>query len=427
MPAMSLMPPVPSDPTQPPERDPRRVLQLVFDRALRAVHGRAAVAAALRRSPIAGGVVLIAVGKAAEAMAEGAYAVLGPRITGGLVVSKAGHLLPDKLAGMGLGAVVGGHPVPTEGSLQAGRQVLQIITGADDAATLLFLISGGTSSLLEVPVGGLGLPELERLNEWLLGSGLPIEAMNRVRKAVSRIKGGGILRYLAGRKTRVLAISDVPGDDPGVIGSGLLVPEPDLAGSLRELGLPTWLRAWVDAGLAERSESYGSGPAIELVATLSMAKRAAAEAGKGLGLAVQFHERFVEGDAAERGRDLVRQLVSGPPGLHLWGGETTVHLPERPGRGGRNTHLALAAALELAGREDCHLLSAGTDGTDGPTEDAGALVDGGTVARASLDGFDATEALRLADSGSALEASGDLIQTGPTGTNVMDLMLGLRR
>jgi hydroxypyruvate reductase len=157
-----------------------------------------------------------------------------------------------------------------------------------------------------------------------------------------------------------------------------------------------------------------------------MAKHAAAEVGKGLGLAVHFHERFVEGDAAERGRDLARQLVSGPPGLHVWGGETTVHLPERPGRGGRNTHLALAAALELAGRGDCYLLSAGTDGTDGPTEDAGALVDGGTVERASLDGFDAPEALRRADSGSALEASGDLIQTGPTGTNVMDLMLGLR-
>jgi len=421
------MPPVPSDPTLPPERDPRRVLQLVFDRALRAVHGRAAVAAALERSPIAGRIVLIAVGKAAEAMAEGAHDVLGHRISGGLAVSKAAHLLPDKVFGMGLGALVGGHPVPTEGSLEAGRRLLRIIAGADGAATLLFLISGGASSLVEVPVGGLGLPELERLNEWLLGSGLPIEATNRVRKAVSRIKGGGLLRYLAGRKTRPLAISDVPGDDPGIIGSGLLVPAPDLAGCLRDLDLPPWLRTWVEAGLAERSESYGSGPGIELVATLPMAKQAAAEAGKGLGLAVHLHERFVEGDAAERGRELARQLMSGPPGLHVWGGETTVRLPERPGRGGRNTHLALAAALKLAGRKDCHLLSAGTDGTDGPTEDAGALVDGGTVERASLNGFDAAEALRRADSGSALEASGDLIQTGPTGTNVMDLILGLRR
>ncbi|MEJ2389631.1 MAG: glycerate kinase, partial [Chromatiaceae bacterium] len=337
---MAALPPVLSESTVPPGRDPRRVLQVVFDRALRAVHGRAAVAAALRRSPIAGPVVLIAVGKAAQAMTDGAHEVLGRRIRGGLAVSKAGHLLPAKLLDVGLDTVVGGHPVPTEGSLEAGRRVLQVIAGADDAVTLLFLISGGASSLVEAPVGGLGLPDLQRLNEWLLGSGLPIEAMNRVRKAVSRIKGGGLLCYLAGRKTRALAISDVPGDDPGIIGSGLLVPEPDLADSLRDLDLPTWCRTWVDAGLAERSEPHGSGPEIELVATLPMAKQAAAQAGKGLGLAVHLHERFVEGDAAERGRELARQLIAGPPGLHVWGGETTVRLPERPGRGGRNTHLA---------------------------------------------------------------------------------------
>ena len=142
---------------------------------------------------------------------------------------------------------------------------------------------------------------------------------------------------------------------------------------------------------------------------------------------VRCHDAFVAGDAAERGRDLARLLLEGPAALHVWGGETTVRLPEHPGRGGRNTHLALAVAQELAGREDCFLLSAGTDGTDGPTEDAGALVDGGTVQRAALDGFNPEEALRLADSGALLEASGDLIQTGPTGTNVMDLILGLKR
>jgi glycerate 2-kinase len=418
---------VPSESPSPAGRDPRRLLQVIFDRALRAVDGRAGVAAALQQSPIAGPVVLIAVGKAAQAMTEGAHEALGSQIRGGLVVSKAGHLLPSKLAGMGFDALVGGHPIPDEGSLAAGGRLLETVAGADDAGTLLFLISGGASSLLEVPADGIGLPALRRLNAWLLGSGLPIEAVNRIRKAVSRIKGGGLLHFIEGRRTRALAISDVPGDDPGAIGSGLLVPARDLAVSLRDLDLPTWLRAWVDAGLAERTEPRGAGPEIELVATLPMAKHAAAEAARGLGLAVHLYERFVDGDAAARGRELARQLIAGPPGLHVWGGETTVQLPERPGRGGRNTHLALAAALELAGREDCYLLSAGTDGTDGPTDDAGALVDGGTLERASLDGLDAAEALRCADSGTLLEASGDLIQTGPTGTNVMDLMLGLRR
>ncbi|MGA7981286.1 MAG: DUF4147 domain-containing protein [Chromatiaceae bacterium] len=402
------------------------MLQMIFDRALEAVDGRTAVHAALQRSGVSGPVVLIAVGKAAQAMTEGACDILGTQIRGGLVVSKAGHLLPSRLSAVGLDGVIGGHPVPNLGSLEAGRRLLDTVAGAGDAS-LLFLISGGASSLVEVPAGGLGLAELERLNGWLLGSGLPIDAMNRVRKAVSRIKGGGLLTFVQGRRLRALAISDVPADEPRVIGSGLLVPEPDLAVELQKLDLPAWLRLWVEAGLAERSGIPQHGPTVELVATLAKAKGAAAAAGKEMGLVVRCHDAFVAGDAAERGRDLARLLLEGPAALHVWGGETTVRLPEHPGRGGRNTHLAMAAAQELAGREDCFLLSAGTDGTDGPTEDAGALVDGGTVQRAALDGFNPEEALRLADSGTLLEASGDLIQTGPTGTNVMDLILGLKR
>ncbi len=118
--------------------------------------------------------------------------------------------------------------------------------------------------------------------------------------------------------------------------------------------------------------------------------------------------------------------MQGPPGLHIWGGETTVMLPPEPGRGGRNQHLALAAAAELAGTPGVYFLSAGTDGTDGPTDDAGALVDGGTLERAALDGFEARSCLAAANAGSLLESSGDLVQTGPTGTNVMDLMIGLK-
>ncbi|MEA3276103.1 MAG: DUF4147 domain-containing protein [Pseudomonadota bacterium] len=407
------------------EREPRRLLTNLFDQALEAVSGRSAVRRALKAKDIAGPVEVIALGKASQAMAEGACDVLGARIQGGLVVSKPGHLFHERLARCGLDSVVGGHPVPTAGSLDAGRRLMEATDRAEHA-TLLFLISGGASSLVEAPAAGLGLAELERLNRWLLGSGLPIDAMNLIRKAVSRIKGGGLLSRLAGRDLRVLAISDVPGDDPAVIGSGLLVPETELAQRLASLDLPAWVRVWVDRGLAERAGILERGPRIQLVATLSIAKEAAAAAAAASGLAVHFHRSFVEGDAAERGREIAHQLMMGPCGLHVWGGETTVRLPEHPGRGGRNQHLALAAAVELAGRGDCLLLSAGTDGTDGPTEDAGALVDGGTLERAALDGFDAAAALRNADAGSLLAASGDLIHTGPTGTNVMDLMLGLK-
>ena len=258
--------------------------------------------------------------------------------------------------------------------------------------------------------------------------------MNLVRKSVSRIKAGGLLGYLADRPVRQLAISDVPGDRPGVIGSGLLTPEPDLARRAGHLELPEWLADWVRRGLAERTNADkpvpattpGLSPAMELVATLASAKNAALEAARREGLPARLHATFIQGDAAQCGRTLARTLIDSAPGLQIWGGETTVRLPESPGRGGRNQHLALAAAVEMSGRDDCLLLSVGTDGTDGPTDDAGALVDGGTLDRARLAGIDALDCLNRADSGSLLEASGDLIDTGPTGTNVMDLILGLK-
>jgi hydroxypyruvate reductase len=397
----------------------------LFAHALAAVSGRSAVRCELQERGIDGPVTLVAVGKASQSMTEGAWDVLGDQIRGGLVVSKPGHLDPDRLARMRLDSAFGGHPVPTQGSLEAGRRLTEVLDRSGDG-TLLFLISGGASSLVEAPAAGLGLAELARMNTWLLGSGLAIGAMNLVRKSISRIKGGGLLTGLAGRRLRVLAISDVPGDDPGIIGSGLLVPEPDLASRLESLDLPDWLRSWSQDGLAERARIPEQGPEVELVATLDIAKSAAARAAADKGLPVQVHTQFLEGDAGERGKELARRVMEGPAGFQVWGGETTVRLPAHPGRGGRNQHLALAAAVDLAGRRDCLLLSGGTDGTDGPTEDAGALVDGGTIGRAELDGFDAQATLAAADAGSLLAAAGDLVHTGPTGTNVMDLVLGLK-
>jgi len=415
----------PRRPVKQTGRPPRQLLAGLFDRALEAVGGRQSVRRALKARSIDMPVTLIAVGKAAQSMTEGAWDVLGERIRGGLVISKPGHLAPEWLARFSLEGIEGGHPVPTEGSLSAGRRLQEVLEEAGEE-TLLFLISGGASSLVEVPVSGLGLSDLARLNEWLLGSGLPIEAMNLVRKSVSLIKGGGLLAALGGRRVRALAISDVPGDDLRVIGSGLLVPEHDLASRLAALDLPDWLHDWTDRGLMERAGIPARGPEIELVATLDVAKDRAVAAAEAAGVEAHLHREFLEGDAAERGRDLANRLIEGQVGLHIWGGETTVQLPASPGRGGRNQHLALAAAVELAGRDDCFLLSAGTDGTDGPTEDAGALVDGGTLERGGLEGRDSGSALAAADAGSFLAASSDLLHTGPTGTNVMDLVLGLR-
>jgi hydroxypyruvate reductase len=404
----------------------RRLLLEVFAAALRAVDGRTVVGRALAARPLDGPVWICAIGKAAQSMALGACDVLGSRVLGGLLITKSGHVDPSAFDGRGIACRLGGHPVPDEGSLAAGRRLICALGALSPHAAVLFLLSGGASSLVEVPIAGLGLADLRRMNEWLLGSGLAIDAVNRVRKSVSRIKGGGLLSRLGDRPTRVLAISDVPGDDPAVIGSGLLVPERGLAGGVAALDLPTWLSEWVERGLVERGPLPSTGPEIELVATLEIAKSAAAEAGRRAGLAVRVDARAIEGDAALAGRRLARALLSGPPGLSVAGGETTLRLPAAPGRGGRNQHLALAAAIELAGHADVLLLSAGTDGNDGPTDDAGALVDGATLARIEDAGLDALVGLRRADSGALLEASGDLIRTGATGTNVMDLILGWR-
>jgi glycerate 2-kinase len=404
----------------------RSLLLRIYAAALRAVEGRKAVRGALTARPALGPCWLVAVGKAAESMTLGALDCLGAKCRGGLLIGREPPSRPRLLEDHGVAWMVGGHPVPDEGSLAAGSRLLEHLGDVPVDWDLLFLLSGGASSLVEVPADGIGLDTLRRVNRWLLGSGLPIADMNRVRTALSRIKGGGLLSFLPKRHLRALAISDVPGDDPGVIGSGLLVPRPELAGSLAGLEFPDWLRGLTALGLAARPDPVPPGPPVELVAGLGEAKRAAVEEGWTSGLPVEVAEPFLDGEASERGAELARAIAEGPTGLRVWGGETTVRLPPSPGRGGRCQHLALAAALELAGREDCLLLAAGTDGSDGNSEDAGALVDGGTLERGGLDGLNPRDCLLRADAGRFLAASGDLIHTGPTGTNVMDLVLGLK-
>lgn len=408
--------------------DPRHALREWLTIALDAVEGARSVRRALSARPITAPVWVVAIGKAAESMTLGALDVLGDVCQGGMLVTKPGHADPGHVQGLGIEVYFGGHPLPDAGSLAAGERLLASLDDLPAGTRPLFLLSGGASALIEAPVSGLGLSELRAINAWLLASGLPIGAMNHVRQSVSRLKAGGLLRQLGGRPVRQLAISDVPGDTPGVIGSGPLVPVPDLADQVGRLVLPDWLADWVAHGLAERGTLPEHGPEMELVATLSLAKAAVAQTAESRGWRVWLHPDPIEGDAADQGRALARTLIAGAPGLHVWGGETTVRLPEQPGRGGRNQHLALAAAIELAGRADVWLLSAGTDGGDGPSEEAGALVDGGTLERAALGGLDldAHVCLARADSGRFLEASGDLIRTGPTGTNVMDLILGYK-
>ncbi|MES9968796.1 MAG: DUF4147 domain-containing protein [Candidatus Thiodiazotropha sp.] len=403
----------------------RKSLIEIYQAALKRVEGRESVSNWLKQNPFPGPLRVIAIGKAAQSMVWGAYDVLDRQIEQALVISKYGHIDQTWCREYGCLMHESAHPVPDQNSLKGGQKLLDFIA-SESRLPLLFLISGGASSLVEVSIDGVGLDELARVNSWLLGSGLDILQMNTIRKGLSRIKGGGLLAYLDQPMVRGLAISDVPGDDPAAIGSGLLTPDEGLAGRLRSLSLPSWLQDILGRGERRQVGKPARPPKIEIVANLQLAREAAAEHAAELGYRVSLRDEFLDGDAAATGKSLAQALLRGPSGIVVWGGETTVNLPPEPGQGGRNQHLALAAARELAGHSNCYLLAAGTDGSDGPTEDAGALVDGGTVSRGALHGIEVDGSLADADSGRLLEASGDLIATGPTGTNVMDLVIGLR-
>lgn len=403
----------------PDGRSERRLLLALFDAAVRRVEGRAATIAALADRP-PGRTAMLAVGKAADAMARGASACLGNDLVTGLVVTKYGHGDERFWRDTPVRYLESAHPVPDDASLAAGLAVADFVSGLDPELPLLCLISGGASALVELPRPGIDLALLQRASDWLLGSGLDIHAINRVRQGLSQLKGGGLLALAGDRPVTGLYISDVAGDDPAVIGSGLLGPAP-------QAPLPADLPGWLRQALQPVNSASGvSDITRRIIASLSLAMDAVADAATLRGFDVYRQARPLAGDAAQAARDVAAVLAQGPPGIYVWGGETTVALPPDPGRGGRNQHLALAAATALAGHPDIWLLSAGTDGSDGPTGDAGALVDGGSLARATLHGFDAGDCLARADAGSLLAASDDLINTGPTGTNVTDLVIALK-
>ncbi len=376
----------------------RRLLLELFRVGLKRVDGRSCVARALRAGAVApaAGIWIAAVGKAASAMILGAYDALSPSIRRALLITKDGHVSPEARRLPGVEIYESAHPVPDVRSLEAGARLLRWVEELPADAQPLFLISGGASSLVEVLEEGVTFADLARINSQGLAEGVPIGELNARRARLSRIKDGRLAARLRGRPARALFISDVPGDDPSVIGSGLMGPAP--AGDAVERTIVASVGAAVDAV---------RGAALER------------------GLRVGPPGRVFDGDAVRLAIRFAHELQLSQAQLCVWGGESTLELPANPGRGGRNQHLALAAARLMTGHPNLTLLAAGTDGTDGPTEDAGGVVDGETVARISLGGLDADRCLARADSNAALAASGDLVHTGPTGTNVGDLVIGL--
>jgi glycerate 2-kinase len=341
--------------------------------------------------------------------------------------------------------VQGDHPEPGEGSLQAASALADAASQVKAEDEVWVLLSGGTTSLIGAPEPGIDPQELFQLYHVLLGSGLDITAMNQVRKRFTRWGGGKLARALAPARVRAYIVSDVIGDDLPSIGSGPCVPDPTTAADVRELlershlwqQIPQSLRHMVtsaEAGLIPETPKPGD-PAFahvtsELVASNKLALQAAAKRAAELGLPPIVMETPIAGEASAAGKDIAARLrkCSGTTCL-IWGGETTVTLgPRSSGLGGRCQELALAAAEVLGGtRTDVALLAAGTDGRDGPTDAAGAIVDGRTWAGIIAAGRDPARDLAAHDAYHALDAVGALLRPGLTGTNVMDIVIGLCR
>ncbi|MBI2526931.1 MAG: glycerate kinase [Candidatus Rokubacteria bacterium] len=425
--------------------NPRAAARAIFDAAVRAGAVRPLVLRALGdlRPPSRGRLIVVGAGKASGAMAAAVEEPLGDRIAEGLVVVKDGHLAPTRR----LHLVEAGHPVPDERGAAAARQIHALVRGAGPDDLVLVLISGGGSALAPAPPPPITLEEKRALTRLLLGAGATIGQLNAVRKHCSLLKGGQLARAAAPARVRALLLSDVIGDPPDIIASGPTAPDastfPQAVAILDRLGVgdqvPAAIRERLQEGVGgEIPETPKPGdPIFDQVQNIVIGNNqlvvdgAMAEARR-LGLDPHLLTRSLEGEArevADRFVGLAREIRAGrgpvaAPACLIAAGETTVTVRGR-GRGGRCQEFALAAALELDGVAGITVLAAGTDGTDGPTDAAGALADGESAARARAQGCDPRARLHDNDSHAVFFALGDLLVTGPTNTNLLDLYLAV--
>jgi len=383
-------------------------------------------------------VYVIGAGKASAQMAQPIERLLGKRIAQGLINVKHGHTAP--LRWIELNEC--GHPIPDGNGELGARRIAEIASQAGQDDLVVCLISGGASALLPLPAPPVTLEQKQETTRLLLHCGANIHELNCVRKHISAVKGGQLAQLAWPATVLTLILSDVIGDDLDVIGSGPTVPDrstfADARAILSKYGIAAKVPAVVRERLSENSsETPKPGDKIFehvqnlIVGSNRLAVDAAAQKARALGYHTLVLSTFIEGETRDVARvhaAIAREIrASGrpvkPPACVISGGETTVTIRGN-GRGGRNQEFALAAALDIAGLKDVVILSAGTDGTDGPTDAAGAIADGTTIARA---GLDASAYLANNDSYRFFENLGDLIKTGPTGTNVADVRILLLR
>ena len=369
----------------------QKPLLSIFDAGIRAVSGRESVVRALKNRADLKPDLIIAVGKAAGDMCLGAQAIYG-RDTPAIVATKYQHAEHALHENPCVTVIESGHPIPDENSLAAGRLMIDSIRALPANSQLLLLVSGGASAIAEYLPEHMTLVDWQEMNRRMVASGLNIAEINSQRKSTSLIKDGRLLEAFSGQKSIICAISDVEGDSISTIGSGI--------------------------GDINRSRASHE---VIIVASNQTARDASAAQAHKLGLEVRHNTETLYGDVYKLSSKLGEFLRHAEKGVFIWGGEPTIGLPDSPGNGGRNQSLGLALAKEISGIDNIHILVAGTDGTDGPTDAAGAMVDGTTFRTPVA----AQKALDTANAGDYLESVGGRFVTGPTGTNVMDLVIAI--
>src|SRR5687767_9713321 len=382
-------------------------------------------------------------GKAAAPMALAMHALLGERLVGGVIVVKRGHQLPiEKIK-----VIEAGHPIPDAAGLDGARRVMELARRCGKKDLLFFLVSGGGSALLPYPAAGLSLEDKRRATEVLLKSGAKIQEVNAVRKHISQIKGGRLARLAAPATLVTLVLSDVINDSLEAIASGPTVPDSSTYGDCLQIikhydverqipaAVVAVLRRGASGQIAETpklTDDIFRGTQNVVVGGNGLALTAAQHRAETLGYQTRVLSNRLEGESrivAKAHSDLVKEILRTKtalslPACLLSGGETTVTV-RGDGLGGRNQEFSLAAAIEIDGINGVAILSGGTDGTDGPTDAAGGIVDGSTIDRGRAKDLDAAVFLTQNDSYHFLQATDDLLVTGPTLTNVMDLQITL--
>ncbi|MGD0870700.1 MAG: glycerate kinase [Bryobacteraceae bacterium] len=423
----------------------RRHALSIFRAALAAADPAEAVTRHLKRLDLARfrHVYVLGAGKAGSAMAQAAERVLGRRIAAGFVNVKHGDGMRGRTAPRRIELNECGHPVPDARGTAGAERIAEIASRAGSRDLVVWLVSGGASALLPFPAAPVTLEEKQAATRLLLASGADIHEINCVRKHISRIKGGQLARMAAPAAVEALLLSDVIGDDAGVIGSGPTAPDAStFAGALAALDR-YGIRERVPASVRERLERGAAGEIPEtpkpgaacfrkvrntIIGSNRLALGAAERRARELGYRTLVLASGIQGETREIARmhaAIAREVAGAgrpvkPPACIITGGETTVTL-RGSGLGGRNQEFVLAAAIDIAGLKDVVVFSAGTDGTDGPTNAAGAVADGNTLRRNP----DARRYLENNDSYGYFQPLGDLLITGPTHTNVMDVRMVL--